>query len=202
MEDSVKNNADTIIFHTPICAEASQIGLDATIEIASANFYCAIPMLRFGMEDKMKKIKLTLTTLILLLTLSACSQKEISINIKDLSDQLLQQVAFEDELVPMNKEKVALLYNIENAANEYVYVGSGATAEEIAVFEFNNTEEAKNALQAAKNRISQQKSDYATYNPKEIQKLDNAVVKNTGRYLIVCVSEGDTAKKIIGEYTN
>ena len=48
---SVKNNADAFIFHTPICAEASQIGLDATIEIASANFYCAIPTLRFGMED-------------------------------------------------------------------------------------------------------------------------------------------------------
>lgn len=150
----------------------------------------------------MKNFKLTLITLILLLTLSACSQKEVSINIKDLSDKLLQQVPFEDELVLMNKEKTTLLYNIENAANEYVYIGSGATAEEIAVFEFNNTQDAKNALQAAKNRISQQKTDYAAYNPKEIQKLDNAIVKNTGRYLIVCVSEGDTAKKIIGEYTN
>lgn len=154
------------------------------------------------MEDTMKKITLTLITLILLLTLSACSQKEVSINIKDLSDKLLQQVAFEDELILINKEKAALLYNIENATNEYVYIGSGATAEEIAVFEFNNTEDAKNALQAAENRISQQKTDYASYNPKEIQKLDNAIVKNTGRYLIVCVSEGDTAKKIIGEYTN
>lgn len=154
------------------------------------------------MEDTMKNFKLTLITLILLLTLSACSQKEVSINIKDLSDKLLQQVPFEDELVLMNKEKTTLLYNIENAANEYVYIGSGATAEEIAVFEFNNTQDAKNALQAAKNRISQQKTDYAAYNPKEIQKLDNAIVKNTGRYLIVCVSEGDTAKKIIGEYTN
>ncbi len=45
-----------LLFHKqtsllPICAEASQIGLDATIEIASANFYCAIPTLRFGMDD-------------------------------------------------------------------------------------------------------------------------------------------------------
>ncbi len=154
------------------------------------------------MEYTKKKIKLTLTILILLLMLSACSQQDVSINIKDLSDKLLQQVAFEDELVQINKEKAALLYNIENAANEYVYIGSGATAEEIAVFEFNNIQEAKNALQSAQNRISQQKADYAAYNPKEIQRLDNAIVKNTGRYLIVCVSEGDTAKKIIGEYTN
>jgi len=154
------------------------------------------------MEDKMKKTKLILTILILLLTLSACAQQEISINIKDLSDNLLQQVAFEDELVQINKEKVAILYNIDNAANQYVYIGSGATAEEIAIFEFNNTEDSKNALQFAQNRISQQKADYASYNPKEIQKLDNAIIKNTGRYLIICVSQGDTAKKIIEEYTN
>ncbi len=47
----MKNNADALIFHTLICAETSQIRLDATIEIAFANFYCAIPTLSFGMED-------------------------------------------------------------------------------------------------------------------------------------------------------
>ena len=50
MEISVKNHTDELIFHTAICAGASQISLDATIEIAFANFYCAIPTLRFGME--------------------------------------------------------------------------------------------------------------------------------------------------------
>lgn len=150
----------------------------------------------------MKKIKFTLPILILLFTLYACTQQEVSINIKDLSDNLLQNVTFEDELAQITKEKAIQLYSIENSINEYVYVGSGATAEEIAVFEFNNTEEAKNALQLAQNRIAKQKADYSTYNPKEIQKLDNAVIKNTGRYLIVCVSQGDTAKKIIADYTN
>lgn len=47
---SMKNNANALIVHTPICAEASQIGFDATIEIVCTNFYCAIPALRFGME--------------------------------------------------------------------------------------------------------------------------------------------------------
>lgn len=150
----------------------------------------------------MKKIKSTLPILILLFTLYACTKQEVSINIKDLSDNLLQNVTFEDELTQITKEKAAQIYNIENSVNEYVYVSSGATAEEIAVFEFNNTEDAKNAMQCAQQRIDKQKADYATYNPKEIQKLDNAIIKNTGRYLIVCVSQGDTAKKIIADYTN
>ena len=53
----MKNHTDVLIFHTAICAEASQISLDATIEIAYANFYCAIPTLRFGMESIMTKEK-------------------------------------------------------------------------------------------------------------------------------------------------
>lgn len=48
MEISVKNNANALNFSQtnllPICAEASQIGFDATI-------FAQIPMLRFGMED-------------------------------------------------------------------------------------------------------------------------------------------------------
>ena len=38
----IRYNGD-INFHTAICAEASQSSFDATIEIAYANFYCAIP---------------------------------------------------------------------------------------------------------------------------------------------------------------
>ena len=46
----MKNHADALIFHMAICAEASQICLDATTEIAEATFCCAIPSLRFRME--------------------------------------------------------------------------------------------------------------------------------------------------------
>ena len=49
----MKNHTDVLIFHTAFCAEASQRSLDATTEIAYANFCCAIPTLRFGMENSM-----------------------------------------------------------------------------------------------------------------------------------------------------
>ncbi len=52
----MKNHTDVLIFHTAFCAEASQRSLDATTEIAYANFCCAIPTQRFGMEISMKEI--------------------------------------------------------------------------------------------------------------------------------------------------
>ncbi len=43
----MKNNADTLIFHTPICAEASQIEFDTTIEIASATALAVFSIAQF-----------------------------------------------------------------------------------------------------------------------------------------------------------
>ena len=50
----MKNHTDVLVFHTAFCAEASQRSLDATTEIAYANFCCAIPTQRFGMEISMR----------------------------------------------------------------------------------------------------------------------------------------------------
>ena len=136
------------------------------------------------------------------LTLSACSKQEITIDIKELSDSLLQNVTFSDELTQIDEKVVESLYNIDNAINEYVYISSGATADEIAVFEFENADDAKKALENARDRISKQREDYETYIPAEVKKIDNAIVKNSGRYLIVCVSDGDEAAKIIDDYIN
>lgn len=150
----------------------------------------------------MKKIRFILIMLAVTLTLSACSKQEITIDIKELSDSLLQNVTFSDELTQIDEKVVESLYNIDNAINEYVYISSGATADEIAVFEFENADDAKKALENARDRISKQREDYETYIPAEVKKIDNAIVKNSGRYLIVCVSDGDEAAKIIDDYIN
>ena len=47
MEDSVKNHIDMLIFHTAICAGASQIATDGRREL---DVLVATPSLRSGME--------------------------------------------------------------------------------------------------------------------------------------------------------
>lgn len=60
----MKTNADAIIFHTAICAGASQISLDGRVEIAFANFYSP-HRIRSRMEIIMKKV-ITLATALML----------------------------------------------------------------------------------------------------------------------------------------
>ena len=48
----MKNHTDMLIFHTALCAGASQIALDGRMEIAFANFYSPRREKRSGMENK------------------------------------------------------------------------------------------------------------------------------------------------------
>ena len=136
--------------------------------------------------------------------LSGCAgrQDDIEIDVHGLSSELLSQIAFVDELNAVGESVINRIYGIEDYVQAEVYIGSGATAEEIAVFEFADTESAADGLQLALERIEDQKADYEAYIPEEVKKLDRAVVKRYGRYVVVCVSDSEMAEEIITQYIN
>lgn len=150
----------------------------------------------------LKRIFLVLLSILTVTTLFGCSapNNAINIDIDALSTELLKKAEFEDELNIIDDNMVKKLYNVDNYVKASVYLGSGATAEEIAVFEFDSEKTAADGLEKAKIRIEEQKSGFESYIPKEIPKLDNAVVKQSGKYVIVCVSNGNMAEKIIAQY--
>lgn len=147
----------------------------------------------------MKKI-CTVLIAIMVLTMSACGKKEINIDVDELSQKLVDEVDFEDELTQVDDMAVENLYGIDNAVNQMVYVSSGATAEEVAIFEFENADDTKTGKTAALKRIEDQKDSFEFYIPEEVKRLDNAYVTEVGNYVIVCVAEGDDAETIIDEY--
>lgn len=152
----------------------------------------------------MKTIKKVIPFIfILTLMISGCSGQadKIQIDTKAMVDDLLEKVEFDDELNAVDDETtIKTLYNIDNAVESYVYISSGATAEEIAVFKFENKKAAEEGQKKALERIFAQKENFATYIPEEVKKLDNAAVKQAGNYVVICVSDSDEAEKIITEY--
>ena len=152
----------------------------------------------------MKKLKKALA-LVFILTIStalaACggsSSKEI--DAQALANELMEKVEFVDELSPVKSEMVPKLYGIDNALEAYVYMGSGATAEEVAVFKFASEQDAMDALAKIEQYIAARKDSFANYIPGEVARLDNAVIRQSGEYLALCVSEGSTASEIISRY--
>lgn len=150
---------------------------------------------------KMKKFLALVLIMAAAAALAACGGNGGSqMDAQALANELMDKVGFVDELNLISHEMVSKLYGIANAQEAYVYMGSGATAEEVAVFKFADEQSAKDGLAKAQQRIASQKDSFANYIPEEVARLDNAVIKQSGEYLAVCVSEGSTAAEIISRY--
>lgn len=149
----------------------------------------------------MKKIWIAIIILIVLLIsiviLFTNKEEKITIDINKLAEDIMENIKFEDELNKVDKSVVENLYDINNAISQEVYMSSGATAEEIALFEFANKEECKKELEKANKRIEEQKQNFKDYMPKEMKKLEDAIVISKNNYLIVCITDKQEEVKII-----
>ena len=78
------------------------------------------------------------------------------------------------------------------------YVSTGATAEEIAVFSCTDDSAAQRVESALKQRVDSQKQSYVDYVPKEMTKLNDAVLIRRGNLVALCISNDNaTAKQLI-----
>lgn len=160
-----------------------------------------------GWEPSMKKLCCLLLSLMTAVCFfSGCQgKKDITIDVSALADDLKAAVSFEDELAAPNDTAFLKVYkDIDEAdiAAKKVYVSSGATAEEIAVFEAKDEDAAGRIKVAVDQRIADQRAAFEDYNPKEQDKLSDPVLVTAGKYVILCVSDDNaTAKKCIDGYT-
>lgn len=146
-----------------------------------------------------KTLMVTLVGTFTIVLFTGCKKADNNkvIDAKVLSDKLLNEITYEDELAEVDYDVV---YNMDDikVSKSIVYIGSGATAEEIAVIECESKEDAKKAYTALNDRVEEQKVSFKDYVPKELEKLDEAVVIQKGNSVILSISnESVKAKDII-----
>lgn len=146
----------------------------------------------------MKKSILALIISVLCTFTVACNKKGIEIDAQKTGDSLVQKIEFKDQLTQIDSDIAKDIYEINfEKVKATAFIGSGATSEELVIFEAESKDKAKQILTLAKKHIEEQKQDYESYNPKEIKKLDNAIVIQKDKYVIICVTEDVSAEKII-----
>ena len=154
--------------------------------------------------DKMNKkiyIPLLVVTVILIASIFMSQNRKIMVDIEEISKDVIQNVSFDDELNQIDTKTASYLYHIDNAIKQIVYMSNGATAEELAFFQFQNEKACKEGLEKAKSRIEAQKEKFKDYMPKEIQKLENAYIKREGAYLFIAISNHPKeVEKIVNKY--
>ncbi len=149
-----------------------------------------------------KTILLCITVLIMVLTMPGCNKEEKTIDVAALGDALLNNITYTDEMAAIDLETAGMIYYFGEASvtNACIYESSGATAEEIAVFECADEASADLMEKAVADRIAEQKESFENYVPEELVKLDNAILVRSGKYVILSVSaDAEQARKIIDD---
>lgn len=152
-----------------------------------------------------KYFKMMMIGMIMVLAFTACGNNITNKNTgtkleETLGQKLLDEVKFKDKLEPVDEKAIENLYGItkEQYTAAKVYMSTGATAEEIAVFRVDADDKAATIEDALKARVEDQKSIMKDYLPNEMTKLDNAIIKSKDHYVILCITDDvKNAQKII-----
>lgn len=148
----------------------------------------------------MKKTLFGCLSLLSCLALVGCGGAAPEKDAAALAEALATQISYEDALTKLDDDMVFKLYAVQaqDVKQAAVYVGSGATAEEVAVFLCTDGDAAQRVEQAAKKRLDQQKTSFVDYLPGEMPKLNDPVLIRNGSLVALCVSDDNqTAKKLI-----
>lgn len=144
----------------------------------------------------MKQLKVVFSLLLVALLLAGCGTKDTkNVDAAKAADDLKSALTFQDELSEATQELRDRTYGIsaDDVVSGKLYLSSGATAEEIAVFEAKDDAAAERLLAAAKERVEAQKTAFEDYAPAEMTKLNNAVVERNGKIVALCIADDSSA---------
>ena len=152
-----------------------------------------------------KLLLLALAAALMLCIFSGCGkeQPKVSFDPAEAAQALLDSKAFSDILSPVDEKVAANLYSADPGKITAcaVYCSTGATAEEVAIFQCSDEAAASELEESARARLESQAAAYAGYGPQEVPKLENADVRVAGVYMACVVSaDADAAAGVLDKY--
>ncbi len=152
----------------------------------------------------MKKIFIGVVCLLMIGLLMTACQKEIILDIEEVGKALASQGTFEDEITLVSDDIFEMNYLAKapnNVVDAVLYMSSGATAEEIAVIECADEGTAKKVKNVVDDRVQYLTESFRDYVPDELTKLEDPVLLQTGKYVILCISADDAkAEEIVNSF--
>lgn len=143
---------------------------------------------------------LLLAVVLLAAAAAGCAGKSVDVDVKQLATQLATDVSYGEPLTELEPEAVERAFRVDPAdvAAVDAYIGSGATVDEVSVWEATDDAAAEKIEKTLQERVDQRKTDYADYKPEEVPKLDKAILTRVGKYVVLCVTDDDaTAQNVI-----
>ena len=154
-----------------------------------------------------RKSGMLIVSVLLLLCMVGCGtgeeQETVVPDVYTLSEKLMEGLTFEDSISEVSADRAMKYYGIDSGMvrDGVVYMSTGATSEELAVFQANTDVDAQNILAAMTARRDSQIKIFLDYKKSEIGRLDDAVLYSHGSFVVYVVCDDSAvAEKIIRGY--
>lgn len=155
----------------------------------------------------LKKLCILAFTIGAITMLSACGKSggsaDVTVDSAALAKELTSSAVTSDTLTEAQSTMLSTIYFIseEDLAGGAAYMSAGSTACEVAVVELKDASKTKDAEEKFKSRVQSQSDLYASYAPDEVTKLNNAIIKSTGKYTVLVVCDNtDAANEVLKKY--
>lgn len=124
-------------------------------------------------------------------------------DLEAICKMIQNSVTFEGDVGSTSPKALLSTHKINDdiIKNAIGYVGGGATAEEISLFEVKDIKEAEKVEQILKEYVSDRIKSFESYIPGEVPKLKNAIVYRNGKFiaLVIAKDTGNTKDVLAGE---
>ena len=149
---------------------------------------------------KLTRAGVLVLALALCLSLAACGGEESkTIDINALAEELVNAATFGEPMNALDSSVALGLYGCAEGTSVCAYAGTGATAEEVAVFDCGSSDAAAALVSSLTQRNETRISQYSSYNPTEVPKLESAVIMQGGQYGVLIVAADNSAARTIAE---
>lgn len=149
-------------------------------------------------------LKILAVSFSLMFCLSACG-KSSYISFDDVYSDLILEIDFGSNMANMSEiaaENFYFIYDTDILEDYVIYMDeSNSTPNEIALFRLASESDRTTVDTIVKNRINDLKIGFEDYKPDEMYKLENAVVKSKGKYVIMVIcGDNEKAAEIVNNY--
>lgn len=137
--------------------------------------------------------------------LSGCGkQAAAEVDVSTMAQTIKEGITFQDEMQELPESRLGAIYPTIDASalsGFKVYKGaSGATAEEIAIFEAKDTESVAAIEEAVSIRLEDLNTQFKDYVPAEVKKITDAVTETNGKIVVLVIADDSaTAQKLIDQ---
>lgn len=145
----------------------------------------------------MRKKFTVLLVLGVMLLCASCARVEMNVN--EVATKIASEGSFSEELSEVSDNITIKRFDMDDelVVDCAGYAGTKAVVDEVAVFKTSDTEKVREKIDEY---IENQIKSYISYKPDEVSKLDDAYVAEVGEYVVYCVGDIDTAKRIVKEF--